>query len=102
VGRKNTKSGRDIERCSRWSCDYKQVTVIYIYNNAIICTGSTQEANLKPLIFVPVVVVDVSTQEAETGRSEFKPSLVYRVSSRTTRATERNPASTHPPPQKCQ
>jgi hypothetical protein len=32
-----------------------------------------------------------STQEAEAG--EFKASLVYRVSSRTARATQRNPVS---------
>jgi hypothetical protein len=33
-----------------------------------------------------------STQEAEAGRvSEFEVSLVYRVSSRTARATQRNP-----------
>jgi hypothetical protein len=30
--------------------------------------------------------------------SEFEASLVYRVSSRTARATQRNPDSTHPPP----
>jgi hypothetical protein len=35
-----------------------------------------------------------STQEAEAGRfSEFEYSLVYRVSSRTARAIQRNPAS---------
>jgi hypothetical protein len=33
-----------------------------------------------------------STQEAEAGRSlEFEPSLVYRVNSRTTKVTQRNP-----------
>jgi hypothetical protein len=33
-----------------------------------------------------------STQEAEAGRvSEFEASLVYRVSSKTARATQRNP-----------
>jgi hypothetical protein len=34
-----------------------------------------------------------STQEAERGRwsSEFEASLVYRVSARTARATQRNP-----------
>jgi hypothetical protein len=38
-----------------------------------------------------------STREAEAGRSlsEFKASLVYRVSSRTARATQRNPVSTN-------
>ena len=36
-----------------------------------------------------------STREAEAGRriSELKASLAYRVSSRTARATQRNPAS---------
>jgi hypothetical protein len=32
-----------------------------------------------------------STWEAEAGRSEFEDSLVYRVSSRTARAIQRNP-----------
>jgi hypothetical protein len=31
------------------------------------------------------------TQEAEAGGSQFKASLVYRVGSRTARATQRNP-----------
>jgi hypothetical protein len=35
------------------------------------------------------------TQEAEAGRSEFKASLFYRVSSRTTRVTQRNLVSTN-------
>ena len=35
-----------------------------------------------------------STWEAEADRSEFKAILVYRVSSRTARATLRNPVST--------
>jgi hypothetical protein len=34
-----------------------------------------------------------STQEAEAGGFEFEASLVYRVSSRTARATQRNPVS---------
>jgi hypothetical protein len=34
-----------------------------------------------------------STWEAEAGSSEFETSLVYRVSSRTARATQRNPVS---------
>jgi hypothetical protein len=35
-----------------------------------------------------------STQEAEVGRSlEFKASLLYRVNSRTAKATQRNPFS---------
>ena len=34
-----------------------------------------------------------STWEAEAGGSEFEASLVYRVSSRTARATQRNPVS---------
>jgi hypothetical protein len=37
---------------------------------------------------------DPSTREAEEGRiSEFKASLVYKVSSRTTRAIKTNPVS---------
>jgi hypothetical protein len=36
---------------------------------------------------------DPSTREAEAGRSEFKASLVYRVSSRTARAIQRNTVS---------
>ena len=36
--------------------------------------------------------VNPSTWEAETGKSlEFEASLVYKVSSRTARATQRNP-----------
>ena len=34
-----------------------------------------------------------NTWEAEAGTSEFAASLVYRVSSRTARATQRNPIS---------
>jgi hypothetical protein len=34
---------------------------------------------------------NLSTQEAEAGGSEFVASLVYIVSSRTARATQRNP-----------
>jgi hypothetical protein len=34
-----------------------------------------------------------NTWEAETGGSEFEASLVYRVSSRAARATQRNPVS---------
>jgi hypothetical protein len=34
-----------------------------------------------------------STQEAEAGGFEFKVSLVYKVSSRTARATQRNTVS---------
>jgi hypothetical protein len=34
-----------------------------------------------------------STREAEAGGSEFKASLVYKVSSRTARAIQRNPVS---------
>jgi hypothetical protein len=34
-----------------------------------------------------------STREAERQISEFEASLVYRVSSRTARATQRNPVS---------
>ena len=36
-------------------------------------------------------VVNLSTQEAEADGSEFKASLVYRVNSRTTKTTQRNP-----------
>ena len=36
---------------------------------------------------------DSSTWEAEAGRFEFKASLVYRVNSRTARATQGNPVS---------
>jgi hypothetical protein len=40
-----------------------------------------------------------STQEAEAGRSlEFEASLVYRVSSRTAKATHRNPVSKNQKP----
>jgi hypothetical protein len=34
-----------------------------------------------------------STQEAEAGGSQFQDNLVYKVSSRTTWATQRNPVS---------
>jgi hypothetical protein len=34
-----------------------------------------------------------STWEAEAGEVEFEASLIYRVSSRTARATQRNPVS---------
>jgi hypothetical protein len=34
-----------------------------------------------------------STWEAEVGESEFEASLVYRVSARTARATQKNPVS---------
>ena len=41
-----------------------------------------------------VHVFNPSTREAEAGRfSEFEASLVYRVSSRTARTTQRNPVS---------
>jgi hypothetical protein len=48
------------------------------------------------MIYLSWVVVaqafNPSTQEAEAGRSlEFKASLDYRVSSRTAKATQRNP-----------
>jgi hypothetical protein len=42
----------------------------------------------------PVVVahaINPGTWEAEAGRSEFEASLVYKVSARTARATQRNP-----------
>jgi hypothetical protein len=43
---------------------------------------------------VVVHAFNPSTQEAEAGGSlEFEASLVYRVSSRTARATQRNPVS---------
>jgi hypothetical protein len=38
-------------------------------------------------------IFNPSTWEAEAGNSEFETSLVYRVSSRTARATQRNPVS---------
>jgi hypothetical protein len=38
-----------------------------------------------------------STWEAEAGGSEFEARLVYRVSSRTARATRRNPVSEKTP-----
>jgi hypothetical protein len=38
-------------------------------------------------------VFNLSTQEAEAGGSAFKASLVYIVSSRTARATQKNPVS---------
>jgi hypothetical protein len=34
-----------------------------------------------------------STEESGAGESEFEASLVYRVSSRTAKATQRNPVS---------
>jgi hypothetical protein len=40
---------------------------------------------------VVALVFNPSTLEAEAGRSEFEASLVYRVTSRTARATQRNP-----------
>ena len=41
-----------------------------------------------------VQTFDSNTWETEAGRSlEFEPSLVYRVSSMTARATQRNPVS---------
>jgi hypothetical protein len=39
-----------------------------------------------------VYTFDPSTQRPEVVESEFKANLVYRVSSRTVRATQRNPA----------
>jgi hypothetical protein len=36
------------------------------------------------------------TQEADKWISEFKASLVYRMSSKTARATQRNPVSKEP------
>jgi hypothetical protein len=53
---------------------------------------------------VVVHTFNPSTQEAEAGRqiSEFEASLVYRVSSRTARAIQRNPVSkTQQQQQKC-
>jgi hypothetical protein len=42
----------------------------------------------------PTHAFSLSTWQADTGRSlEFRTSLVYRVSSRTARATQRNPIS---------
>jgi hypothetical protein len=42
---------------------------------------------------VVVHVFNPSTQEAEAGGFEFEASLVYKMSSRTARATQRNPVS---------
>jgi hypothetical protein len=42
-----------------------------------------------------------SLGKADTNRSEFEPSLVYRVSSRTAKATQRNPVSKRPNEKKC-
>jgi hypothetical protein len=45
---------------------------------------------------IQVVVVHTfnsNSREAEAGRSQFKASLVYRVSSRIAKATQRNPVS---------
>ena len=39
------------------------------------------------------MVVLTFNLETEAGRSEFEASLVYRVSSKTAKATQRNPAS---------
>jgi hypothetical protein len=45
---------------------------------------------------VVVHAFNPSTQEAEAGRSEFEASLVYRVSSRIARATQKTPVSNQP------
>jgi hypothetical protein len=42
---------------------------------------------------VVVHAFNPSTREAEAGGFEFEVSLVYKVSSRTARATQRNPVS---------
>jgi hypothetical protein len=49
---------------------------------------------------VVVHAFNPSTWEAEAGRwiSKFKASLIYRVSSRTARATQRNPVSKNQKP----
>jgi hypothetical protein len=39
---------------------------------------------------------NLNTWEAEAGRFEFEASLVYRVNSRTARATQRNLVSKNP------
>ena len=55
------------------------------------------QTNKQTLHFSQAVVVHAfnpSTQEAEAGQSlEFEASLVYRMSSRTVRTTQRNPVS---------
>ena len=38
-----------------------------------------------------VQVLSTSAREAEAGRHQFKASLVYRMSSKTARATQKNP-----------
>jgi hypothetical protein len=55
---------------------------------------STQEAEAGRFEVNKQHAFNPSTWEAERGRwiSEFETSLVYRVSSRTARATQRNPA----------
>jgi hypothetical protein len=47
-------------------------------------------------------IFNPSTWEAEAGRFEFEASLIYRVSFRTSRATQRNPVLKKPKPKRNQ
>jgi hypothetical protein len=57
---------------------------------------SDEDHEIRSNLVKPGVVVHAfnpSTWEAEAGEYEFEASLVYRVSSRTARAIQRNPVS---------
>jgi Tat protein secretion system quality control protein TatD with DNase activity len=59
-----------------------------------VCGGSKERKKKKRGQAVVVHAFNSSMQEAEAGVSlEFEASLVYRVSSRTARATQRNAVS---------
>lgn len=50
--KESSKSGKERRReVPGWSCEYKQIIIACIYNNSIIFIGSTQELNLKPIMF---------------------------------------------------
>jgi hypothetical protein len=49
-----------------------------------------------------ILIFNPSTREAEAGRFEFEVSLVYKVSSRTARAIQRNPVLKNPKTKKTQ
>jgi hypothetical protein len=55
-------------------------------------TPLVQQEEMKSWTIV-VHTFNSSTQEAKEGSSEFEASLVYRVSSRTAKAIQRNPVS---------
>jgi hypothetical protein len=60
----------------------------------ISTVGEPSDQNMPCIEAVMAHTFNPSTWEAEAGEiSEFKASLVYRVSSRTARATQRNPVS---------